>query len=131
MSTVEDDLFDVLESLSPVASKWKAIGTALRIKRSKLEEIERNHKAEMSECLADAITEYLHQCYDVQKHGEPTWQDIVKAVQHQAGGNNRALALSIAREHVTGKNILYVKVLSHSAHSNKEFSTYTIHLSTK
>lgn len=106
MYTVEDDLFDVIESLSPVATKWKAIGTALRIKRSKLEEIEKNHKAETSECLADAIAEYLHQCYDVVKYGVPTWQRIVKAVQHQAGGNNRALALTIAREHLAGKNIL-------------------------
>ncbi len=32
-------MFDVIEALSPVAAKWKAIGTALRIKRTKLDEV--------------------------------------------------------------------------------------------
>ena len=106
--TVEDDLFDVVDALGPIVSKWKALGTALRIRPSKLDVIEKDNK-EAAECLRYTILEYVKMCYDVKKHGEPTWQKIVKAVQHQSGGNNRALALSIAKEHLSaGKNILHV-----------------------
>jgi len=35
----------------------------------------------------------------VEKHGKPTWRRLVEAVQDQMGGNNPALARTIAREH--------------------------------
>lgn len=98
--TGEDDIFDIMDALSPVASKWKAIGTALRIKRNKLDELELKHKGDVHDCLADTVAEYVHMCYDTKKHGEPTWQKIVSAVEHLAGGNNRAQAIAIAKEHI-------------------------------
>lgn len=76
------------------------MGTALRIRASKLDEIEADNKKEAAECLSCTILEYLRMCYNVKKHGEPSWQKIVQAVQHQSGGNNRALALSIAKDHL-------------------------------
>ncbi len=88
-----------MDALTPVAVKWKAIGTALRIKRSKLVELESTNKGEVMDCLADMVTEYVHMSYDTVKHGEPTWLKVVKAVEHPAGGNNRAHAISIAKEH--------------------------------
>ena len=91
-----------MEALSPVASKWKAIGTALRLKRNKLDEFELKHNGDVNECLTDTIAEYVRMCYDVKKHGEPTWGKIVRAVEHQAGGNNRAHAIVIARDHKKG-----------------------------
>ena len=91
-----------MEALSPVASKWKAIGTALRLKRNKLDEFELKHKGDVNECLTDTVAEYVRMCYDVKKHGEPTWRKIVRAVEHQAGGNNRAHAIVIAKDHIEG-----------------------------
>ena len=40
--------------------------------------------------------------YDVHKFGEPTWQQLVEAVGHPAGGANMAHARKIARRHKAG-----------------------------
>ncbi len=98
-------MFDVIEALSPVAAKWKAIGTALRIKRNKLVELEITHKGDVQDCLADTVAEYVRMCYDIKKHGEPTWLKIIKAVEHSAGGNNRACAVAIAKDHLITRKI--------------------------
>ena len=37
--------------------------------------------------------------YNVERFGEPTWQRLVEAVGHPAGGANMALARDIARRH--------------------------------
>ena len=97
-NTGEDDMFDVIEALSPVAAKWKAIGTALRIRRNKLDEFE--SKGDVQDCLANTVAEYVRMGYDTKKHGEPTWLKIIKAVEHSAGGNNKAHAIAIAKDHL-------------------------------
>jgi len=35
----------------------------------------------------------------VERFGEPTWRRLVEAVEDHVGGNNFALAKTIAREH--------------------------------
>ena len=106
LCTGEDDIFDIVDALSSVAAKWKAIGTALRIKRSKLAEFESTHKGDVQDCLADMVEEYVCMGYDTKKHGEPTWLKIIKAVEHSAGGNNRAHAIIIAKNHVIKRKIV-------------------------
>ena len=98
----EEDLFDIVEALSPVVSEWMAIGTALRIKVSKPREIEKSNKDNYQACLRNTMVEFINMNYDVKKHGEPTWGNIVRAVEHQAGGNNRAHAIVIAKDHIEG-----------------------------
>ncbi len=106
-------MFDVIEALSPVAAKWKAIGTALRIRRNKLDEFESTHKGDVQDCLADTVAEYVRMGYDTKKHGEPTWLKIIKAVEHSAGGNNKAHAIAIAKDHIVNRKlILKVEVQS-------------------
>ncbi len=83
-----------------MAVKWKAVGTLLRLKYSKLEELESRSREDVNVCLLGTIAEYVHMSYDTVKHGEPTWLKVVKAVEHPAGGNNRAHAISIAKEHI-------------------------------
>ncbi len=99
-------MFDVIEALSPVAAKWKAIGTALRIKRNKLDELESTHKGDVQDCLADTVAEYVRMCYDTKKHGEPTWLKIIKAVEHSAGGNNKAHAITVAKDHLITRKMM-------------------------
>ena len=48
----EDDKFDVIEALSRVAAKWKAVETAL----SKLNELEAHaQRGDVQYCLADTV----------------------------------------------------------------------------
>ena len=88
--------------LIPVAAKWRSIGIALRLKHDVLENIDTKHSGKPHECLSDVVTEWLKKNYSVEKFGEPTWQWLVKAVDHPAGGANKALAIEIARRHKAG-----------------------------
>ncbi len=106
----EEDIFDLVDALTPVATKWKAIGTALRLKYSKLEELESNNRDDVHGCLLGTVAEYVHMSYDTVKHGEPTWLKVVKTVEHPAGGNNRAHAITIAKEHLKKCKINKVKL---------------------
>ena len=40
--------------------------------------------------------------YSVESFGEPTWQQLVEAVDHPAGGANMTLSREIARRHKAG-----------------------------
>ena len=98
-SDLNDSLFDVQSELISSAAKWKSIGSALRLKHDSLANIEAGNSSDPLACLASMVTEWLKRNYNVGKFGEPTWQMLVKAVGHPAGGANIALAKNIARRH--------------------------------
>ena len=89
----------MLSELTSVAANWKGIGSALRLKPNVLEKIDRQHSGDPTNCLSSMVTEWLKRNYKVDKFGEPTWQVLVEAVGHPAGGANTALAREIARRH--------------------------------
>ena len=52
------------------------------------------------------ILSYLHTCISVldlhlqvERFGKPTWRRLAEAVEDHVGGNNLALAQTVAREH--------------------------------
>ena len=97
-----DDLFSVENELSPVATKWKTIGAALRLKSDVLENIDARCSGDPCACLLEIVIEWLKRSYNVEKYGEPTWQRLVEVVVHPAGGANPGLARDIARRHKAG-----------------------------
>ena len=99
-STDEDDLFDVIKDLTPVAARWKAIGIALRLKPGELNSI---NSGRPDECLGEVILNWLMRNYNVDRFGLPTWRKLVEVVEDPAAGNNKALADEIARKHLTSK----------------------------
>ena len=62
------------------------------------------------------ILMWLQQNYDVRKHGPPTWRNLVEAVDDPAGGNNHALAMSIADKHSDIGKIEYLLQFSKTLH---------------
>ena len=102
-----DDLFDVQSELNEVAANWRSIGIALRLKPDFLQNIEARYSNEPRTCLTWILMEWLMRNYNVERFGEPTWQQLVEAVGHPAGGANMALARNIARRHkgANGANI--------------------------
>ena len=98
-SDLNDHLFDVQSELNPVAANWRNIGIALRLKVDVLENIDTKFKGDPDVCLSHMVTEWLKKNYNWEKFGEPTWQRLVKAVDHPAGGANTALASKIASRH--------------------------------
>ena len=97
--TVEEDAFDVITELTPVAARWKAIGMALRLTSGKLDRIESSHPGKPTECLSDVILEWLKRNYNVEKFGEPSWKWVVEVVASPVAGNDTALADKIASKH--------------------------------
>ena len=93
-----DDLFEVNSELLPVASRWKNMGLALKLKPYVLNTIEKNH-TDVESRLLDVLTEWLNKAYNTTRFGDPSWKLLVEAVAHSAGGNNRALAETIAKKH--------------------------------
>ena len=85
--------------LVPVATKWRSIGIALRLKSKILDGIQAENRNDVTACLSLMVTEWLSRNYNVKRFGEPTWQHLVEAVGHTAGGANMALAKEIALRH--------------------------------
>ena len=88
--------------LVDVASNWKNIGIALRLKPDFLQSIDTRYSSDPRACLTWMVMEWLMRNYDVEQFGEPTWQRLVEAVGHPAGGANMAHARKIARRHKAG-----------------------------
>ena len=102
ISDLDDHLFDVQSELIPVASNWKSIGIALRLKTDILENIDTKYSGDPRKCLSCMVTEWLKKNYNVEKFGKPTWKWLVETVGHSAGGANMTLAGKIARRHKAG-----------------------------
>ena len=92
----EEDLFDVLEEISTLESRYYQIGIGLRLK---LKDVQSIDKEDPSRALSTVIETWLQQKYNVQRHGPPTWQMLVKVVDSPAGGNDHTLAKKIALNH--------------------------------
>ena len=95
----EDDHFDILTEMMPVAGSWKTVGRGLRIESGRLNTIQESNSGKPKECLSEMLTCWLNRNYNVERFGQPTWRAVVKVVAHPAAGDNCALALSIAEQH--------------------------------
>ena len=91
-------LFEVHSELCNVAAEWKGLGLALRLHPGTLDTIEADCRDVQSR-LREVLTQWLKKAYDTRRFGAPSWQLLVAAVAHPAGGNNPALAHTIAHNH--------------------------------
>ena len=89
----------MLTEMMPVARNWKAIGIVLGINYGRLGTIQTDNPGNSSACFLDMLACWLKRSYTVERFGEPTWRAVVKVVAQSAGGDNCALALTIARNH--------------------------------
>ena len=78
--------------------EWKGLGLALRLHPGTLDTIEADCRDVQSR-LREVLTQWLKKDYDTRRFGAPSWQLLVAAVAHPAGGNNPALAHTIAHNH--------------------------------
>ena len=101
--TDEDDLFEVMEEISTLDSKYYQIGVGLRLKPKDLQSIEEMFRQDPSRALGKVVETWLQQQYNMKKCGPPTWQMLVKAVDSPAGGNDHTLARKIAFKHPASK----------------------------
>ena len=109
-----NDLFDIRYELLSVAHNWRGVGRTLRLHPDLLNRIGAHH-SDVTSCLEGVLTEWLKREYDTTRFGLPSWQLLVTAVAHPAGGNDHALAGQIAGRH-NGKweAVLYTYVCSYT-----------------
>ena len=87
-----------MDELQKVEANCYKIGTKLKLTPSTMNVI-RAKKLHTAEALERIIETWLALNYNTEKHGPPTWKAIVEAVAHPGGGNNKALAMEIAKRH--------------------------------
>ena len=98
-SAGEDDVYDVNDEVFSISRKWMYLARWFKLPHSTVSRIGRKHDCNPDNCLFDVLQEWLGTAKDDQRHGHPSWQVLVKAVAHPAGGNNRALAEAIAQKY--------------------------------
>ena len=96
LSTAEDDHFSVLEEVGGLAAKWRNMCLALGVLDA---DTIANTWRDPKECLTDVLKQWLKRSYTTQKRGPPTWRKLVEAVANNNGGDNPALAETIANKH--------------------------------
>ena len=92
------------QELITIKAKYYELGIMLGLRPGDLAAIHRGN--DIDRAFTEILLTWLRHNYDVHKHGPPTWRNLVEAVDHPAGGNNHALATSIANKHSdTGKTL--------------------------
>ena len=96
----EEDIQEIIATVVQIRTRYKAFGMMLGLSCTELEAIEMSITPfNVGEALRRVILTWLRQEYDVKKFGHPTWRRIVEAMDHEAGGNNHALAKAVATDH--------------------------------
>ena len=107
-----------MAALTSVSSRWKHIGNALGLSQDVLSAIQLTVGTDHSEALSKMVSKWLAQSYNVGRFGRPSWDRLVKAVAHEAGGANRSMADEIARTYSTSEE---AGILSVSASSGTSY----------
>ena len=113
--TEEDDLTDIMEEIVSIKCMYFQLGRSLRLKHDDLQTIYEAYRrdSDTDKALNDVLLLWLHQKYNVERFGPPTWRLLVEAVNKKSGGNNHDLAKQVASNHPEGENLivaLYVYV---------------------
>ncbi len=100
--------------MSIIAEYYK-LGIGLRLKPGELQAIRKSCGQDIDQAFTDVLLAWLRQRYNITKYGPPTWRMLVRAVDSPAGGNNRALAMTISHKHTTdGEEVKSKPLLCHT-----------------
>ena len=97
--SAEDDAYDVYREVVGLAGRWSSMCLALRLRPSDRSKIAAAHPRDPERCLEAVIVQWLQKGYNYQRYGNPAWRILVEAVSDPAGGNDNALAETIAKNH--------------------------------
>ena len=99
---VEDDIHDVFIHVVELQASYYQFGITLGLPPRELDAIRIAFHQNISQAFTEVLLVWLRHRYNVEKYGLPTWRRLVEAVDNPAGGNNHALAKTIASNHPTG-----------------------------
>ena len=97
----KDDFHDIYDATNTLKAKYHQFGIHLGLPPHELEIIQKQFPHDFSQAFTQVLLLWLRKNYNVERYGPPTWQALVKAVEHE----NRALANKIAAKYLsTGIN---------------------------
>ena len=97
-SSDESDLNDVWQQVASIKYNYYQLGVALGLPAAELDSIRTVSYHSVDQAFCAVLLVWLRQRYDVGRHGPPTWQRLVEAVD---SSSNPALAVAIASRHPT------------------------------
>jgi hypothetical protein len=100
--TDESDWNNIVKEVIKLNASYYSFGGALGLLPTELNAIKSTCCQNLKQALNDVILAWLHQGYDTERYGPPTWRRLVEAVDDPAGGDNHALAKTIASSHPAG-----------------------------
>ena len=106
-----------MDELTNVLARYEGIGGRLNLPNNTLEEIRGQKNLSAAAAMRNVIVEWLNRNYPSSSLKPPTWKALVDAVEHPAGGNNRAEAEEIARKHRAGESSRYVQWFKKGHHN--------------
>ena len=97
---------DIMEEIESLKSLYFQLGRSLRLGSEDLQKICEAYRrdSDADRALNDVLLLWLHQKYNTEKFGPPTWRLLVEAVNKKTGGNDHDLAKQIAANHPAGEN---------------------------
>ena len=93
-----------MDKVVHLKARYYQLGIALKLRLSDLRAIQSTHEHRADQALSEVVVLWLQQKYNVEKFGPPTWQQLVMAIDSEAGGDNHALAKEIASKYPSGKH---------------------------
>ena len=101
----ESNLRDLTTALWTIRSSYYSFGQSLNLERTGLQVIHDRYPKESDAELAleDVLLLWLKRKYNVEKHGQPTWRMVIKAVNEMCNGSYHELAKKMASNHQTGR----------------------------
>ena len=93
-----------MEEVVSIKSLYFSLGRSLRLEIDDLKKVREAYSSESDDesALTDVLLLWLHQKYNVERFGQPTWKMLVEAVNKKTGGNDHDLAKKIASHHPAG-----------------------------
>ena len=97
--TAEDDFREVYREVANIQSNYYQLGIELGLPLREIEAVKKAFQQDIVQAFTDVLGIWLRHRYNIEKYGPPTWRRLVEAVDSPTGGNNHALAKTIAEHH--------------------------------
>ena len=90
---------EVKEAVMDLLHRWQFVALALGLRPPQTQTIKATHRGDAEASMDDAILIWLRRAHNEDKHGPPTWRKLVQVISAKTGGNNVALARTVAKAH--------------------------------
>ena len=78
--TEEDDWNIIVTECKSLSSKWEQLSAYLGLSKNQIESIKKKRSNDGTDCLNDALYEWIGQNYITERFGMPSWRTLLKSI---------------------------------------------------